>query len=249
MAGVRVIGVWVCLLAVASASGPSYSERRQSAVRQCEVIPPSDSQSGLLFNPDGYRSYYVQSECFQKAAVEYRDESLCGRVRRRWSLLWSSWGISPGQCQRLVTEGIAKDRGELEKERQLYLADPVRLQNFRVERNGNGRDFEFIPEFSGGFAHGYTITFEIIDAGKEPILLHSDGYYVDASSRLQIYVRQTDIRARFPAFALDHPYKVRATLVLGVSAGSPGGYWSDKFVERVFPAHERSQSLTIEAKF
>ncbi len=249
VSGVRVIGVWLCLVGVAAAAGPGYAERRQVAVGQCEAISPGDSQSGLAFNPDGYRSYYVQSECFQKAAVEYRDESLCGRVRRRWSLLWSSWGISPGQCRKLVAEGMAKDRAELEKEKQLYDADPVRLRSFRVEGNGNGRDFDFIPEFSGGYAHGYTMTFEIVDAAEKPILLHSDGYYVDANSRLQIYVRQTDIRARFPAFVPDHRYKVRATVVLSVSLGSPGGYWSDEFVESVFPVRERSQSMTIETKF
>jgi hypothetical protein len=54
-----------------------------AAVAPCEANDPRDYQSGLLFNPDGYRSYFVSSECFQRVAREFRDASLCAQVRQR----------------------------------------------------------------------------------------------------------------------------------------------------------------------
>lgn len=202
-----------------------------------------------MFNPDGYRSYYVQSQCFQEAAVQFRDMPLCDRVRRRLSLFSSSWGISTAQCRKLVSKGIEEDRAELGKVRQHYLAGPMRLRTFRIERNGNGRDFDIIPEFSSGNASGYRLTFEIIRVGQQPILLHSDGYYIDPNSQLRVFVRQAEIRARFPEFQLNGTYKVRATLVLSTPIGGTSSYWSDEFVESVFPESQRSQSMTIDSRF
>ncbi len=239
---------FLCILPNASLAS-DYAARRTAAIKQCEAINPSAYQSGLFFNPDGYRSYYVQSECFQKTAVQFRDARLCDRVHQRRSMFSSSWGVSSTQCQKLVSNGVAADRTELEKERRLYAAQPIRLLHFRVERNGNGRDFDFIPEFSAGYAHGYRVVFEIVDAREQPILLHSDGYYVDPNSRLNIFIRQADICSRFPEFQLNHTYKVRATILLSVGMGGDSGYWSDAFIENTFPIRERSQSLTIESKF
>ena len=181
--------------------------------------------------------------------MEFRDAQLCERVRRRWSMFSSSWGVSSTQCLKLVSNGVAADRAELEKEKQLYAARPVRLQSFHIQRNGNGRDFDFIPEFSAGESHGYRLVFEIVGAKEQPILLHSDGYYVDANSRLNIFVRQADIRSRFPEFQLNNTYKVRATAILSIGMGGDSGYWSDEFIEKTFPIRERSQTLTIESKF
>ena len=240
---------FIACLPACRANASDYAARRAAATKQCEAISPGDYQTGLAFNPDGYRSYYVQSECFQKAAEQFRDSSLCGRVRRRFSLFWSSWGVSEKQCHDLVERGIGSDRQEIEKEKQNYTAGPVRLQNFRIGRNGNGRDFDLIPQFSSGYAHGYHLTFEIIDVSGGPILIHSDGYYLDAHAQIRVFVRQADIRARFADFALNHPYKVRATATLSIGMGGPSGYWSDEFLESIFPARERSQSLTIESKF
>ena len=64
-----------------------------------------------------------------------------------------------------------------------------------------------------------------------------------------MFVRQDDLRRRFPAFALDHPYTVRATLMLDVGNGGSAGYWSDAFIERVFPIQERSQAVTRAVRF
>jgi len=243
--------IFVVLVAASSLFGSDYVSMRSSALAQCEKIAPSEYQTGLLFNPDGYRSYYVRSECIQRVAVQFRDASLCGQVRRRYSLFSSSWGISETQCRKLVAEGITKDRAELEAMRQPFDAAPMRLQSFRVERNGNGRDYDIIPSFSGSYAHGYHLTFEILppDSPGTPVLIHSDGYYLDANANLRIYVRQADIRQRFPAFTLNRTYEVRATLTLDVGFGGQSGYWSDAFIDSIFPARDRSQSITMESEF
>jgi hypothetical protein len=88
-----------------------------------------------------------------------------------------------------------------------------------------------------------------VGVGEQPILLHSGGYYIDPNSKLRLFVRQADVRARFPGLLLDHPYKVKGTAIYSIGMGGPAGYWSDEFLESTFPLRERSQSLTIENKF
>ena len=149
------VAVMGLLLDVTFAFPSGYTELRRAALKQCQAIDPADYQSGLFFNPDGYRSYYVRSECFQKTAVQFRDEALCAEVRQRVSLLSSSWGYSRTRCRELVAQGVAADRKTLEEIKRLYIKGAVTLRDFRVERNGNGRDFDIIPSFAGDYAHGY----------------------------------------------------------------------------------------------
>ena len=146
---------------------------------------------------------------------------------------------------------MAADQRLLEEMKRLYMHGAVTLRDFRVQRNGNGRDFDIIPSFAGEHAHGYRLTFEIVraDHGAVPVLFHSSGYYVDGNSKLRIFVRQDEVRERLPDFALDHPYTVRATLILDVGNGAPTRYRSDAFIERVFPLRERSQAITREVRF
>jgi hypothetical protein len=238
-------------LAAAAASATGYAELRAGAVAQCRAIDPAESQSGLLFNPDGYRSYYVGSECFQRVAVQFRDEALCAEVKQRRSLFWSSWGTSRKRCRELVVEGAAADLAELGETKRRYAAGAVRLRELRIERNGNGRDFDALPSFQGDYGHGYVLRLEAAGAGPggADALLHESGYYVDATSDLRIFLRQEEIRQRIPGFALGRPYAVRATLVLDVGFGGPAGYWSEAFIERVFPARERSHSIEREVRF
>src|SRR6516164_8565895 len=72
----------------------SYDELKSAAVSRCTMIDPAEYQSGLAFNPEGYRSYYVRSSCFQDVAVQFRDDNLCAHVKQRHSLLFSGWGYS-----------------------------------------------------------------------------------------------------------------------------------------------------------
>jgi hypothetical protein len=247
----KVVSFVALILGGTSAFGASYEELRSAAVGKCQATDPSAYQSGLFFNPDGYRSYYVRSECFQSTAVRFRDETLCAQVRQRYSLLSSSWGYSAARCRQLVEEGAAADRNALEEMKRLYTSGAVRLRDFRLERNGNGRDFDIIPSFVGEYAHGYILRFEIIqtETGKQPALLHSSGFYLDGNSNIRIFVRQSDLRKGFPELSLNHPYTVRATLVLDIGNGGQSGQWSDAFIERVFPTRARTQLLDREVRF
>jgi hypothetical protein len=93
------------------------------------------------------------------------------------------------RCRELVAEGVAADRKNLDEIKKKYLQGAVRLRDFRVERNGNGRDFDIIPPFIGVYAHGHILRFEILRANtrQEAVILHSSGYYVDANSNLRIF--------------------------------------------------------------
>jgi hypothetical protein len=240
-----------CLLIGASdAIAFDYAEWRAKAVKTCDAIDPSESQSGLIFNPDGYRSFYVRSKCFQEAAVTYRDSALCAQVRQRRSLFGSSWGYAAARCRQLVADGVAKDRSELEALKAGYAAGGIKLRDFRVPRNGNGRDIDIIPSFTGTFAHGYTLTFEILpETTGAPALLHTSGYHLTATSNLNLYVRQSDMKQRLPAFSLNRPYTVRATVTLDVGFGGQSGYWSPAFIEGVFPTRDRTHSIVRQVTF
>ena len=247
----RVIAAPIVMALTSAALGASYDEERSAAVARCEAIDPRDSQSGLLFNPDGYRSYFVRSECFQQVAGEFRDASLCAQVRQRPSLFVSSWGYSPAQCLTQVRAGVAADRGALEERRRQYLSEPLRLVDFRIERNGNGRDFDIVPAFGGGHAGSYTLRFDVLAPGGTPRIapLHSSGMHLDGSSNVRLYVRYEDIRTGWPEFSYGTRYTVRATLTLDVGPGRQGARWSDSFVEGVFPRAERSQVLEKDIGF
>jgi hypothetical protein len=42
---------------------------------------------------------------------------------------------------------------------------------------------------------------------------------------------------------------VRATLTLDIGIGGESGYWSDAFIDSVFPVRERMRSITRQASF
>ena len=239
------------LVSATAALSANYDDSKAVALRRCQAIDPAAYQSGLFFNPDGYRSYYARWECLQKTAVQFRDETLFAHVRQRHSLFSSSWGYSEARCTELVRRGVADDEKILAEIKQRYQRGTVRLRDFRLEKNGNGRDFDIIPSFAGDYAHGYVFSIELLrpGGGNAAVLLHSSGYYVDGNSNLRIFLRQEDIRKLAPAFAPDQPYTMRATLILDIGNGGQSGMWSETFIERVFPIRERSQTLTREVRF
>jgi hypothetical protein len=244
-------GLLGLVLGARAAHSAGYEDLRAASVERCRAIDPDEYQSGLLFNPDGYRSYYARSECFQRVAIQFRDAGLCGEVKRRWSLFSSSWGYSRKHCRELVAEGVAADGARLEEARELHRRGSMRLRDFRIERNGNGRDFDVLPSFSGSRGQGHLFRLEAVGAGPggRDALLHASGYYVDPRSSLRIFLRQAEIRQQIPDFALGRPYAVRLTVLFDVGYGGSAGYWSEAFVESVFPARERTQSLEREVRF
>jgi hypothetical protein len=245
------VALLITMSAATSAFSSGYSELRAMAVKKCETIDLNDYQSGLLFNPAGYRSYYVRSQCFQQTAIQFRDEILCSKVKQRFSLFSSSWGYSKDNCRILVAEGIAADREILEGMRKKYSQSPMRLRDFRIERNGNERDFDIVPFFTGMYGHSYVLRFELLppEVGRQSVVIHSAGYYVDGNNGLRIFLRQEDIRKRFAAFSLNRSYRLRATILLDVGNGGTTGYWSNDFIEEAFPIRERSHSMSKEVRF
>jgi hypothetical protein len=244
---------FACLLPTGiAAAGNDYDQQHADAVSACEAIDAREYQSGLSLNPDGYRSYYLRSQCYQKAAIRFRDLKLCSKVRQRHALFSSSWGYSTTNCKKQVEEGIVRDRAAIGQMKRNYQQGHVRLSGFRIEGNGNGRDFDIIPEFTGTGAHGYRLVFEIIpdDPGVPPVLLEDSGFYLQGDTdNIRLYVPQQEIRDRFPGFALNKSWQVRATLVYSVGTGSYQGKWSDSFIENQFPESSRRQTLMQEIRF
>jgi hypothetical protein len=234
---------------VAQAPVPSYHTMRAAAIATCDAIDEVAYQTGLAFNPDGYRSYYVRSECLQKTAVQFRDVTLCDRVRQRRALFSSSWGYSPANCRTLVARAVEADRAEIVDIRRRYASGAMRLRDIRIERNGNGRDYDVIPVFEGTEGHGYTITIEISPAAGPPVVVHTNGYYVDPRSALRIFIQRREIAARVPAFESGRSYLVRATATFSLPAGGGGRFLSDAFLEGLFPLRERMQSVSREIRF
>lgn len=242
--------LWAILAAAtftrAPAPAPSrYTEHRAAAVSACDAISPSAYQTGLLFNPDGYRSFYLKSECLQRTAIRFRDETLCDHVRRRWSLFSSSWGYSPGNCRALVSAAIAQDRSVLQQLRSGYETSHVTLGDFRIDLNGNGRDFELIPVLSGDAGHGYDLRLDATPApGAAAVTLHHNGYWMTGNSQLRIYLTRADVRRALPDLSPGRRYSTTASIVFSLPLGDSGGEWSDAFVESIFPQALRTQTLT-----
>lgn len=240
---------------ISASGGPlvnNYDALHAAAVSTCQSVAAEAYQSGLYFNPDGYRSYYARSLCYQNAAITFRDIKLCALVKRRRTLLSSSWGYSKSNCRKLVSECIAQDREAIDRIKQDYQQGHVQLADFRIERDGNGRDIDIIPEFSGDGAHVYELRFEILreDSAAPPVLIDASGFSLEgAADTIRIYVRTADIRRWFPGFALNQTWPVRATLIYSAGTGTYQGQWSPDFIESRFPVKERTRTLTREIRF
>lgn len=245
----RLLTASLVLLFATLASAAGYDTQFTRAVGKCQSIDEDAYQSGLFFNPDGYRSYYERSKCFKQAAIKFKAQHLCREVKRRHSFFSSSWGYSESQCNKEVEEAIEKDRLMLEEKRAAYLKKPVRLIDFRVERNGNGRDIDIIPTFTDGFEHPYQLSFEIRDKQSHSKYQEIDrsGFYLKGSeNNIRIFVYQADIKKKLPAFSFDKSYQVRAILTLSLGNGGYNSMRSDAFNESVFPSRQRTQVMEKE---
>ena len=246
-----ILAAGLCWSALTNA-GNNYTELLATAVKSCTAIDSSAYQSSLFFNPDGYRSYYQRSFCFQAAAVRFREPALCAQVKERRALLSSSWGYSSANCQKLVTESVDQDRQVIDQQREQYASERVQLDNFIVEQNGNGRDFDIVPSFSGRVAHSYLLRFELIPEQTDavPVVLHTSRFHLRGKNdRVRIHVRSDQLRERFPEFTTGRSYAVRATMTFIIGTGTPAGYWSDAFIESRFPLAQRTQSVTRQIHF
>lgn len=245
------LGAVVTASAYADEYSDWYATHRAAALKKCEAIDPEEYQSGLAFNPDGYRSYYKRSECLQSAAAVYRDESLCKNVKERWTLLWSSWAYSEKRCRELVAEGLEKDRQNLEKIRSDYIERPHKLVDFRIQNNTGAYHGIFSKFEPRGFTYRYTLRYELIAPeapGGVALLAAHTGPFGNGSS-IGLGFTTADLLQRFPGFVPGRTYPVRATVVLEVPNGGVSLMWSDAFIEKYFPRATRTQTLEKEIAF
>ncbi|MGI9308454.1 MAG: hypothetical protein ACR2P6_04260 [Gammaproteobacteria bacterium] len=231
-------------------SATTYQELRDRALEDCAAIDPDEYQTGLALNPEGYRSYYKQSACLQRAAVAFRDEWLCKQVRRRYALFSSSWGYSKANCLDLVARELEEDRLELTALRERYSSGPVKLVELRVEPNGNGRDFDFIPRFADGFEHGYQLELLLTEkSGTRHAILEHGSYLRGAEDNIRLYLPRSELLQRFPGLQFDRPYTLEAKLKLSIGLGGPAGWYRDDLVEEVFPESARTQIVITTVSF
>ena len=183
--------------------------------------------------------------------MEFRDDQLCAEVKERRSLVSSSWGYSSRQCRKLVVEGIAEDRKVLDAKKRQYQNGALRLRDFQMERNGNGRDYDIIPSFAGAQKDSFVLRFEITagEGVSVTVPLNSSGYDLVARSNLRIFVRRDEIRTRLAGFASGRRYSVQAAMTLDAGFDGPSGRWSEAFIETVFPVQERAQAVTKDIRF
>jgi hypothetical protein len=228
---------------------PTYEAARAAALKNCAAIDASASRSGLALNPDGYRSFYLRSECLQRTAVRFRDAASCDRVVQRRALFSSSWGYSPKNCRTLVDRALEEDRREMAELRQRFLSAAMVLGDVVVLRNGNGRDYDVKPVFSGASGTGYTITVEITAPDGRTMPIHTNGYYVDPRSELTLFIRREEITARVPAFVAGRVYQLRVTTTYSLPTPSDARFMSDAFLEDAFPLRQRVRTITRDVRF
>ena len=241
----------ICSISISNqAEATDYQTLLDQALDICEEINSNKYQTGLWLNPEGYRSYYEKSACIQRAAIAFRALPLCNKVKRRFALFSSSWGYSKANCLDLAAKAEEKDRLELQALHQRYAAGPVQLIELRLEPNGNGRDFDFIPRFSDGFEHGYQLELWLADNNHKRHLILKHGSYLHGSrDNIRLYLPRTDLLDRFPTFQPGRPYVLESRLILSVGLGGPGGWLRDSLLEEVFPESLRTQTLISTVEF
>ena len=236
--------MWV---SATGAEADQLAERYATAVNKCKTINPDEYRSGLAFNPDGYKSYYVRSKCFQHAAIDFRAPVLCSEVSQRLAFFSSTWGYSERNCRKLVKEKQAKDRIYIEEDKAKVANKFVRLNDFTVAVNSSGRVFILSPTFTSGHGHSYRLNITLIDPqdNTHSALIHSKGYHLDGKGKILIHLQSKEIRERFPKFTLNRPYTVEANLVLVTGSAS----MNEKFINEVWPLEDRSQTITKNMTF
>jgi hypothetical protein len=68
----------LALCGLSASGGPlvnRYDALRTAALSTCQAVDAGEYQTGLFFNPDGYRSYYARSLCYQNAAITLPDHT------------------------------------------------------------------------------------------------------------------------------------------------------------------------------
>jgi hypothetical protein len=168
-AGLRIAGFLVlCSLVPAHAvEGQEGFERGRA---DCLGIPAGAYETGLLFNPAGYRTWFKRARCLQRLAVEWRDPELCSEVRQRRSLFFDGSAISEKACAEAVSSQLSEDRERIASTR---IVDFHRLGQVRFARPDPGANHLLLHiETHGRHAGTYHVRVEAWPHdGAEPVVI------------------------------------------------------------------------------
>jgi len=233
-----------CCLLFGGALHADYESRLAAAQTHCEEVPAMKSHSGLWLNPEGYRSYYERSMCFQELALDFRQPRFCRLVHQRYSLFGSSWGYSEKNCSKLVQQARQQDEERLAQWRQAYRRDPVRLLGVTLRQDGNGRDFDLIPVFSAGFRFGYRFSAFLLDPSGARHEVVTQGFRLGGvEPTISLFVRRDVITRAVPTFSAAAPFTWVFELEVALPAGRGNALWPPGWLERSWPRAQRVQAL------
>jgi hypothetical protein len=220
-----------------------YDQQHRAAWDKCLQIDESASQTGMWLNSDGYRASYNRSSCIQNLAIRFRDLTACADVKRKWAIFSSSWGTTSKNCRLLVQQGIVEDIADISALKAKYESGPITLKSLEIENNGNGRDYDLVPQFSEtGVEGGYHLSFFFISEGKRHLLSES-GFRLSTHNNIRMFERTDEIRQRFHEFQPGQRYRVEASMVFSIGTGSYRGIWSPDFIDDHFPVAQRTTIL------
>ncbi len=69
---------------------------------RCRAIPAECGPTGLLFNPDGMKTYYYRSQCYMDLALQEQKSEMCDSVLERKSFFFDGSYYSPHTCKAII---------------------------------------------------------------------------------------------------------------------------------------------------
>jgi hypothetical protein len=134
----------------------------------CQSIPASTYESFLIFNPSNLQTYYFRSYCYQRVAVDTRDESLCDQVKERKALFLDGSGISPAACRKAVGEIRSKDFAERVRPESVHKIQRVEITT------APSRDIELRVTPVGSLWGSYRFSVTLLDGSGRDVGVLSD---------------------------------------------------------------------------
>lgn len=226
----------LALLLTLSAEADSSANAYTHHLNQCQSIPWSDYQTGMIFNPSDRQTVFRRSQCLQKMAIMFRDEVLCDRVKERKSWFFEGSGVSPQRCREQVKDKVSSD---VDAAKQLGNFHKLKQVSFSL--NGNGRDFDVQVETRGEAYHRYRLKIEIYSASGATL-----GYIYDeiqmlgkGDSRVVLLLRRGQMSGRVQ---LNAPYRAVVTL-------EPEMNEQSRFILQHIDEKNRRSSFTLPVTF
>jgi hypothetical protein len=235
--------IGVSLSSSGSSQPTRYAELFQRALNTCLDIPFAESHSDFWFSPDGDSSRWGRSACLQKMAINFRDEALCDKVWRRYSLFNSSSHTSEAACRSKVQKKQQKDVDKLTADRQQYDRSPTIFTSLTIKNPISGdKGLSLVPAFSGAYPHRYVLKVWLTDKQRRDHLIHERLLYLglEADGVSSIWIATEDIQDVVHEYELGAPYPWRADLIFPASLYGHGGAIHPDWFEQMWPESSRT---------